>query len=94
MSQSTETLNHLFGLNGALIFKDGPHQLPIINIDTDLCKGEISCQGGHLISFIPDGEKPIIWTSKNAIYAHGKSIRGGIPICWPWFEPHPADISK
>ncbi|MDP5071758.1 MAG: D-hexose-6-phosphate mutarotase, partial [Congregibacter sp.] len=28
---------------------------------------------------------PVLWVSKDAIYAQGTSVRGGIPICWPWF---------
>jgi len=94
MLLSAQYLNQTFALVDALTFSDGPHQRPMINIETDLCKAEISCQGGHLIAFTPRNERPIIWTSKDAIFAEGKAIRGGIPICWPWFGPHPDDTSK
>ena len=43
--------------------------------------------GGHLIHFQPAGKEPIIWVSKTAIYNDEKAIRGGVPICWPWFGP-------
>lgn len=36
----------------------------------------------------------MLWLSTRAVYAPGKAIRGGIPICWPWFGPHPDDPSK
>lgn len=45
----------------------------------------ISLFGGHLLSFQPSGEKDILWRSENAIYSGEKPIRGGVPVCWPWF---------
>jgi glucose-6-phosphate 1-epimerase len=37
--------------------------------------------------------QPVLWLSSNARYTEGRSIRGGIPICWPWFGAHPTDSS-
>ncbi|MCK7492140.1 MAG: hypothetical protein MZW92_11235 [Comamonadaceae bacterium] len=36
----------------------------------------------------PLGQKPVLWLSGYAKFAPGKSIRGGVPVCWPWFGPH------
>lgn len=33
------------------------------------------------------GESPVIWVSAQTAYAEGRAIRGGVPICWPWFGP-------
>ncbi|WP_022940431.1 D-hexose-6-phosphate mutarotase [Psychromonas hadalis] len=44
-----------------------------------------SLHGGHLIHFQPTQQQPIIWLSKTAIFDDKKAIRGGVPICWPWF---------
>jgi len=41
--------------------------------------------GGHLVHFQLKQQPPIIWLSKTAIYNEQKAIRGGVPICWPWF---------
>lgn len=41
--------------------------------------------GAHLIHFQPADKSPIIWLSKTAIFDNKKAIRGGVPICWPWF---------
>jgi len=52
----------------------------------------ISRQGAQVLSFRPTGEKPLFWTS-NRPKGHGAAIRGGIPLCWPWFADHPEDSS-
>lgn len=48
-------------------------------------------QGAQLLTWQPAGESPVIWLSGEARYVKGKSARGGIPICWPWFGPHASD---
>lgn len=45
----------------------------------------ISLFGGHILHFQPQGCENIIWLSKKADLSGTKAIRGGIPICWPWF---------
>jgi glucose-6-phosphate 1-epimerase len=45
-------------------------------------------QGAHVMTWQPKGQKPVIWLSKAAKFAAGKSIRGGVPLCWPWFGAH------
>ena len=94
MCQSLDLLNQTYGIEGAITFEAGPQGLPMIIISTPSAKASISCQGAQVVSYTPAGEKPVIWTSKKAIYAKGNAIRGGIPICWPWFGPHTTDESK
>jgi glucose-6-phosphate 1-epimerase len=53
----------------------------------------VSLYGAHVLSFIPDGQEDIIFVSPHAVYQDGKAIRGGIPVCWPWFNAHPVDKS-
>ncbi len=57
----------------------------LIRINHALCKGAISLHGGHLIDFQPAHQEPMIWLSENALFQSDKAIRGGVPICWPWF---------
>jgi glucose-6-phosphate 1-epimerase len=35
-----------------------------------------------------------LWASRHSYFTPGKAIRGGIPVCWPWFASHPADPGK
>lgn len=57
----------------------------IIRVIHPLAEAGISLHGGHLLWFKPQGEKDIIWLSEKAIFDQSKAVRGGIPICWPWF---------
>ncbi len=45
----------------------------------------IAQQGAHIISYQVDGDNPLIWSNPGALFKSGKPIRGGMPICWPWF---------
>lgn len=45
----------------------------------------ISLQGAQLIFWQPKNEKNVIWLSEKSLFNPGTAIRGGVPICWPWF---------
>jgi glucose-6-phosphate 1-epimerase len=45
----------------------------------------VAQQGAHIVSYQIDGDQPLIWSNPGAVFKHGKAIRGGMPICWPWF---------
>lgn len=62
-------------------------ELPIIVIIHPKVRAAISLQGAHLLAWQPNDEQPIIWLSKSSPFKKGIAIRGGIPICWPWFGP-------
>ncbi|MDW5417627.1 MULTISPECIES: D-hexose-6-phosphate mutarotase [unclassified Iodobacter] len=66
--------------------------LPLLQIEGELGSAVIALQGAHLLSFIPKGGRELLWRSPNAVFAQGKAIRGGIPLCMPWFGAHPAGL--
>lgn len=67
---------------------------PILDIDTAACRARVSLRGGQILAWQPAGHQPVLWLSAGARFAPGSSIRGGIPICWPWFADHPTDAAK
>ncbi len=86
-----EQLNEKFALHHGdnyLLFKAGKGDIPVVEIKNDEASAIISLQGAHLLSWIPNDEEDVIWLSEDASFAPGKSVRGGIPICWPWFGAH------
>lgn len=83
-------LNSDYGLAGQLSFVEGPGGFPIIEIHNSLAQAKISIYGGQLLSFRPlDEAEDLLFLSPRAYYAQGKAIKGGSPVCWPWFGPDP-----
>ena len=57
-----------------------------IDIEHSLCKARISLKGGQLLSWQPrHTASDILWCTPDRFFKENKPIRGGIPICWPWF---------
>src|SRR5215211_700292 len=69
----------------ALRFKDTPTGLVELEINTPRATARILTQGAHLTEWIPTGEQPVSFVSAQSEFLPGKAIRGGIPICFPWF---------
>ncbi|GJL36220.1 D-hexose-6-phosphate mutarotase [Enterobacter hormaechei] len=62
-------------------------ELEVIVIDHPQVKASFALQGAHLLSWKPQGEDEALWLSGNTPFKNGVALRGGVPICWPWFGP-------
>jgi glucose-6-phosphate 1-epimerase len=80
-------LNQDFGLHDALRFESGPADLPQAVINSPLAQARLALQGAQVLSWQPRGQQPVIWLSDRAVFAKNEPVRGGIPLCWPWFGP-------
>lgn len=87
---NVEQLNQAYGIPGVAAFSEGPGDLPMLRIDNGKARALISVYAGQLLSYLPAGEREdMMFLSEHAYYAPGKAIKGGVPICWPWFGPDP-----
>lgn len=85
-------LQSKFGSHDHINFEQTEHGLVLIKIENALATATISLYGGQIIAWQPKSQKSaILWQPKLALYQTGKAIRGGVPICWPWFGPHISD---
>jgi glucose-6-phosphate 1-epimerase len=84
-------LNQRFAIGNHVQFKEIAAGMIVSEVANQHALSNIALQGAHIATFQPRGEEPVIWLSPHAKFAPGKSIRGGVPICWPWFGPHKAD---
>lgn len=62
-------------------------ELDAIKIEHPLFNATLLLQGAQLIEFSPKSNRDCntLWLSPSAQYKKGQPVRGGIPICWPWF---------
>ena len=66
--------------------------LQYLEVDNPLATAKIALQGAHIMAWQPRFlTNPVLWLSSNARFTKGRSIRGGVPICWPWFGNHPTN---
>ncbi|WP_373187508.1 D-hexose-6-phosphate mutarotase [Halopseudomonas sp.] len=61
------------------------HGRDFIEIEHPLVSARISLEGAHIVRCIPTGQKPLLWLSPQEPELPGIALRGGIPLCWPWF---------
>ncbi len=85
-------LNERFGVDEAVRFDVGAGGLAKAVLSAGEASAEVYLHGGHVAEYRPDPQaRPVLWLSGSGEFAPGRPIRGGVPICWPWFGPHPSD---
>jgi len=62
-------------------------ELDVVVIEHPKVRASLTLQGAHLLSWKPAGEEEVLWLSATTPFSKGVAIRGGVPICWPWFGP-------
>ncbi len=67
----------------------GSSDLPAAFISNKFCTGAVSPYGAHVLSYVPAGKKDLLMISAESPFSEPNGIRGGVPICWPWFGPDP-----
>lgn len=87
-------LNKKFGINKDIVFVTGKGSFPCAELSGKHGKAVVCLYGAHVLSYVPAGEKDVLWNTSKAVFESGKPIRGGIPVCWPWFGPHATDSQK
>lgn len=89
-----DTLNNQFSIGNLVTFSEGKGKLTMIHVNTQHASAEISLYGAQILSYVPKGQHDILWMSKDSLFETGKAIRGGVPVCFPWFGPHADDKTK
>jgi D-hexose-6-phosphate mutarotase len=89
-----DALNQQFGREGQITFRQGPGELPVVELKAETGRSVVALQGAHVLEYIPAGTEPVLWLSEESGFERDKPIRGGIPVCWPWFGPHPTHENR
>lgn len=64
------------------------YELAVLRIQNASASASIALQGAHLFEYAPNGQNNIFFVSQAEKFVNGSAIRGGVPVCWPWFGPH------
>jgi glucose-6-phosphate 1-epimerase len=90
--QNVANLNRMYSRHKKLFFEEGPGGFPLAQIRTERGSATLAMYGAQLIAFKPaHAEHDLFYLSDDAVYQAGKAIRGGAPLCWPWFGADPDD---
>jgi glucose-6-phosphate 1-epimerase len=86
-------LDRQLGIPGLARVSEGNGGLPRVQITCAFGQGEMYLHGAHVTSWKPAGNEEAIFISSKSRWEEGQAIRGGIPICFPWFraksdDPH------
>jgi glucose-6-phosphate 1-epimerase len=84
-------LDRRLGIPGIAQVVAGNGGLCKVAIATPVTAGEIYLHGAHVTSWRPRGAEEVLFVSSKARYEDGRAIRGGVPICFPWFGPKADD---
>ena len=69
--------------------------LPFLVVSTNRCAARLTPYGAQVCEWAPAGQATsVVFLSPHAIFAAGRAIRGGVPVCFPWFANHPSDPAK
>jgi glucose-6-phosphate 1-epimerase len=79
-------LDRQFGIPGIARVCDGNGGIPRVKITGSLCEGEMYLHGAQVTSWKPASEEEMLFLSTKSHWEEGQAIRGGIPICFPWFR--------
>lgn len=91
MDESVTQLNRRFGIAGAAEIVEGHGGLPKVHVTTRDAAGDIYLHGAQVTSWRPAGAPDVFFVSTESRWETGRAIRGGIPICFPWFGSKPGD---
>lgn len=89
-----DELDDKFSIEGELGFAELENDLVFITVSNKYADADICLYGAHVTSFRSRNTMEILWMSPVSSFEVGKPIRGGIPVCFPWFGPHNIDSEK
>ena len=94
MPQTIEDLTAILDGSPEITVSEPEPGFPVIDVQTPVSVATIALHGAQVLTWAPSEHPPVLYVSPKARMEPGTALRGGIPICWPWFGNHPDDSSK
>ena len=89
-----EELEEKYSIEGEVGFAELVDGFPFITVINKFAEADISLYGAQVTNFRTYNTMDMLWLSPTSHFEIGRAIRGGIPICFPWFGPHKSDAEK
>ncbi len=86
-----DQLNAQFSAGGHVSFEAGQGGLTRAVLQSKKGVAHVYLHGAHVTNYTPAGGAPVLFMSAASQFQSGKPIRGGVPICFPWFGPRQND---
>lgn len=87
-----KNLQNQFRVCDHVLFDQTEHGIVLIRIDHPLATATMSLEGGQVLEWQPKSQSlPVLWRAEAAHWLPDRAIRAGVPLCWPWFGPHPTE---
>lgn len=87
-------MNMTVEIPGRITLKTGIGGLRFLELRCRGSEAHVYLHGAHVLHYQPAGHTPVLWHSQKSFFEANKPIRGGVPVCWPWFGAHPSDASR
>ena len=89
-----QALNNKFSIQNHLDIVEEKKGFPFLKISNQYATAVISLYGGQVLSYKKQGYQDLLFLSECAYYEKAKAIKGGIPVCWPWFGNDPENKGR
>jgi glucose-6-phosphate 1-epimerase len=91
MSATISELNRRFAIPALAQIVEGNGGLAKVQVTSPTASGEMYLHGAHVTSWKPAGAEDMLFVSPHSVWRDGVAIRGGVPICFPWFGDKAGD---
>jgi glucose-6-phosphate 1-epimerase len=85
MNETCAEVDRRFGIADLAHVVEGQGGLPKVRITSPEVAAEMYLHGAHVTSWKPTGTEEVFFVSRQSRWEHGRAIRGGVPVCFPWF---------
>lgn len=75
-------------INTGVCLRRNDAGVDLLHVTNPQADAVIALQGAQMLHWAPSGAAAVLWCTPATRQVAGKAIRGGIPICWPWFAAH------
>jgi glucose-6-phosphate 1-epimerase len=91
MAMTNEAIAAILAASSSATLDESRADYPLIRVANAHGEAVVALHGAHLLDYRSVGDQPLLYLSPTARFREGTAVRGGVPVCWPWFGAHPTN---